>query len=151
MSINLIKLSEHNTGDLYTVEDPTNYFKIKYKNIKALFKPDECNRASYIKWDVENEDLSKIRRFEEMIGCHYSKKIKSNILIRMNYPRMLNTKYNYNKDPIIIKGSVLSIVDFISENLDKRYDVTLKLGKVFVCEDIIKYPLLISNISISKI
>ena len=56
MSIKLIKLSEHETGSLYSVDDPTNYFRIKFQNIKALFKPDTYNKACYIKWDVENAD-----------------------------------------------------------------------------------------------
>lgn len=151
MSIKLIKLSEHETGSLYSVDDPTNYFRIKFQNIKALFKPDTYNKACYIKWDVENADLSKIRRFEEMLSSHYSKITKSNILIRMNYPRMLNTKHNHSKNPLIIDGSLLSIGNFIAENLEQRYDITLTLGKVFVNNDTIKYPLLINKISISKI
>ena len=62
---------------------------------------------------------------------------------------MINTKYIYNKNnPLIIDNSLSNIAEYIENNLEQSYDITLEFGKIFVNDDIIKYPLIIKNINI---
>jgi len=151
MPLGLELISENNKGQLYEFNDPNNILEIKLNNVEILFKPDRYRNFYYFKLNIDNQNINKILKIEEILKTHLNGKLTSNILIRFNYPKMLNTKLVYSKsNPLIINESLLSVSEFVENNLDKRYNLVLKVGKIFVNSENIKYPLIIKNINVSK-
>ena len=148
MSLEIIKVSTKKTGKLYKILENSNNINIKLTNIKVMFKPDKYYDNFYIKWQINIENIYKIIKIENILLQHFKTDIKSNIIKKPNYPLMLNTKFVYNKnDPIIIDGDLTSVPEFIENNLEKSYNISIEIGKIFV-NDTIKYPLIIKDINI---
>lgn len=153
MAFSLEKLKETNNGFLYKLLLDNKKVYLKYKNIKALFKPDKYRNTYYIKWNAgEICLLDELEYIENAIkSCFEGRVMSSNILKKKNYPLMLNTKYTYKKtNPIVISDTLLSIPEFIENNLDKSYNITLEIGKIFITENEIKYPLDIKYINLVR-
>jgi len=149
MSLEIIKVSSVKTGILYKIIENNSGIRIKLTNLKTPFKPDKYFNNVYIKWKINIENIHKILKVEKLLSLHFKKNIKSNIIKRPNYPLMINTKYIYNKNnPLIIDNSLSNIAEYIENNLEQSYDITLEFGKIFVNDDIIKYPLIIKDINI---
>lgn len=151
MSLGLELISQNEKGYLYEFNDPNNVLRIKLSNVEILFKPDNYRNSYYFKWNIDDQNIEIILKIESILSKYFSSPLTSNILIRNNYPKMLNTKLVYNKNnPLVIKNSILSVKDFIENNLDKKYNLVLKVGKIFVNKENIKYPLIIKNIIVSE-
>tara|TARA_B110000208_G_C11728113_1_gene415345 strand:+ start:835 stop:1296 length:462 start_codon:yes stop_codon:yes gene_type:complete len=153
MAFSLEKIKETNNGVLYKLLLDNNKVYLKYKNVKALFKPDKYRNTYYIKWNVgEICLLEELEYIENIINsCFDGRVMSSNILKKNKYPLMLNTKYTYKKTkPIIISNTFLSVPEFIETNLDKSYNITLEIGKIFITENEIKYPLDIKYINLVR-
>ena len=92
-------------------------------------------------------DFSKLILLENLLAQTFKKDIKSNIIKRLKYPQMLNTKFVYKKGgPIIIENSLMSVPEFIENNLMASFNITVEVGKIFINDQIIKYPLIIKKI-----
>jgi len=149
MSLEIIKVSSIKNGELYKLLENSTVISIKLTNVKTLFKPDKYYNNFYIKWQINIENIHKILKLEKLLSLHFNKNITSNIIKRVNYPLLLNTKFTYNKNnPIIIDDSLMNVPEYIENNLETSYNITLEFGKIFVNNEIIKYPLVIKNINI---
>ena len=149
MSLEIIKVSTKKTGVLYKILENNHNITIKLTNIKALFAPDKYYNNFYIKWHVNIEHIYKIIKIENILIRHFEKKLKSNIIKKDNYPLMLNTKFVYNKsNPMIIEKRLMNVPEFIENNLGNSYNIVIEIGKIFIDNDDIKYPLIIKAITV---
>jgi len=151
--LQLIEISKLKNGTIYNIKENNQNIKFYLKNVTPMFKPDKFRNTYYIKWNVINSNLTNISKIENVLENYFiEKNIKRNIINKEGYPLMLNTKFIYSKqNPIIINGSVSNIVEFITNNMKEEYDICLEMGKIFIDETSVKFPLNIKSLEFSKV
>ena len=154
MTLSLKKINTTKRGVLYKLLHNNKEVTISLQNVKSLFKPDKYKNIHYIKWGISDDikNILEIDAYETLFTETFEgKNITSNIITRDNYPLMINTKFTYTKtNPIIIDNSLISVPEHIENNLNKMYNITLKIGKIFINETHIKYPLHLVKIELVR-
>ena len=151
--LQLVELSKLKNGTIYNIKENNQIIKFYLKNVTPMFKPDKYKNSYYIKWNVVNSNLSNISKIEDVLENYFiEKSIKKNIITKKGYPLMLNTKFIHSKqDPIIVDGHVTNIAEFITTNMEEEYDICLEMGKIFIDDTSVKFPLNIKGLKFSKV
>ena len=153
MEIEIKKYRRQGNGVLYKLSPN---IPLTIKNTKLMFLPENYRDLFYIKLKVNHsEGVKDIISLEECIKEYFSNEneyiFESNFHNRPNYPLMLQTRYQANKgEPLIINESTQSVIEYLSNNMDSLYNVTVEIGNIFLNSDKkkINYFLNITNIKL---
>ncbi len=119
-------------------------------NTKTIFGIEDTYKfGRYVKWICD--DIIEVSEFNNFLKKNYEESsVKSPVLIRENYPKMLLSKIPENKNIDIVKsekGDVSTINEFIKKNTN--YNIILEIKNIFVGKDQIKYSVYIKKIEVA--
>lgn len=153
MDIEIKQYRRQSNGVLYKL---TPKIQLIIENTKIMFNPENYRDLYYIKWKVNHsegvEDISSLENcIREKFKDEKNFTFESNFQSRPNYPIMLQTRYIPNKgEPIIINNSTQSVVEYLTNNSEALYTITLELGNIFLnnTKKKINYSLNITSIKL---
>tara|TARA_B100001093_G_scaffold504587_1_gene560633 strand:- start:1053 stop:1547 length:495 start_codon:yes stop_codon:yes gene_type:complete len=131
------KVTENKYGELYKVllinKKNIESISLTLKNVKTLFGLEQRYNNNYIKWTIDNNDMSVIKLLENMLLDSFKDNgvlnLKSSIIQKKDYPNMIETKLNNSCSNEIIKHKKGEIITF--KDLKSNYcDVNISLKHI---------------------
>ena len=143
----LTRASSNKYGTTFRLKTPKIF---TLNNTKTIFGIEDTGRyGKYVKWIYNQEGL--LLEFHDFLKKIYTEQeLKSPVILRENYPVMLQTKIPTNKNANIISsddGDISTINDFIKKNT--MYNLILEVKNIFVSKLEIKYSVYIKKIEIA--
>ena len=143
----LIKASSNKYGTTFKLKSPLIF---TLNNTKTIFGIEDTGRyGRYVKWLCD--DIINISELNFFLKKSYDGlSIKSPIIVRENYPKMIQTKIPENKNANIINsedGDISTVNEFIKKNTN--YNLILEIKHVFITKEEIKYSVYIKKIEIA--
>ena len=143
----LIRASSNKYGTTYRLKTPVIF---TVNNTKTIFGIEDTGKyGRYVKWIYNNSgQLFDFHDFLKKIYINHD--LKSPVILRENYPTMIQTKIPTNKNVDIISsddGDISTINDFINKNT--KYNLILEVKNIFVSNEEIKYSVYIKKIEIA--
>lgn len=130
-------INSNNLGKLYSVNvcdgKKIKPIEIKLNNVKSIFGKEKKYNNYFIKWCINNNDISIVRLIESMLRTSFVDenitKVNSAVCIKQNYPNMLESKIVNTSSYDVITHEPGEIITY-DDIKNKPCNVTLKLKSV---------------------
>lgn len=130
-------INSNNLGKLYSVSvcdgKKIKPIEITLNNVKSIFGKEKKYNNYFIKWCINNNDISIIRLIESMLRTSFLNEniteINSAVCIKQNYPNMLESKIVNTSSFDVITHKPGEIITY-EDIKNKPCNVTLKLKSV---------------------
>tara|TARA_Y100000385_G_C13021287_1_gene606300 strand:- start:456 stop:944 length:489 start_codon:yes stop_codon:yes gene_type:complete len=130
-------INSNNLGKLYNVSvcdgKKIKPIEIKLNNVKSIFGKEKKYNNYFIKWCINNNDISIVRLIESMLRTSFVDEniteVNSAVCIKQNYPNMLESKIVNTSSYDVITHEPGEIITY-DDIKNKPCNVTLKLKSV---------------------